>query len=76
MTIGFGIFVGDPFVWGHAVVVAAFDHKGAWANEPAHFGVVKGVAEVELEDFVFFGKNVAVFVSGGSVFPDPFVIVC
>ena len=54
VAIGFGVFVGDPFVWGHAIVVAAFDHEGTGANEPTHFGVVEGVAEVEFEHFVFF----------------------
>ena len=76
VTIGFSVFVGDPFVGGDAVVVAAFDHEGARANEPAHFGVVEGVAEVEFEHFVFAGEEVAVSVSGGGVFPDPFVEVC
>lgn len=76
VAICFGIFVCDPFVGGHTVVVTAFDHEGAWTDEPTHFGIVECVAEVELEDFIFFGKDIAVFVAGGCVFPDPFVIIC
>lgn len=68
-------FVSDLLVGGDAVVVAAFDHKWAGADEPAHFGVVEGVAQVEFGHFVFAGGEVAVVVMGGGVFPDPFVEV-
>ena len=51
----FGEFVGHPGVRGDAVEVAAFDHERPGRDEGGHFGVVEGIAEVELGHFVFAG---------------------
>ncbi len=73
-----GELPGDGFVGSDAVEVATFDHEGAWGDEGGHFGVVEGAAEVELEDFVFAGPDIAVAAlgtGGGGILADPFIEV-
>ena len=54
-------------------MVAALDHEGARADQAGHLGVVEGVAQVPLEDFVLHVGHVAVGAADGGVFPDPLV---
>ncbi len=73
-----GELPGDGFVGGDAVEVAALDHERAWGDECGHLGVVEGAAEVELEDLVFAGPDIAVpalGAGGGGVLADPLIEV-
>lgn len=71
----FGEFVGDCFVRGDAIEMAALDHEWARGNKCSHFGIVEGVAEVPFEDFVFAGPDIAVGTKCAGILPDPLVEV-
>ena len=55
-----GELVGDRFVGGHAVEVAAFDHERTRGDQGGHLGVIERAAEIEFEDLVLAGPDVAV----------------
>jgi len=60
----FGKFVSDSFIGSNAVEVAPLDHERARCNQRRHFGVVEGVAQIELECFILAGPDVAVRTPG------------
>lgn len=71
----FGEFVCHGFVGSDAVEVAAFDHERARGDQCRHLGIIESVAQVELEDFVFPGPDIAVRALRRGVLPYPLIKV-
>lgn len=73
MTPYASVFVGDPFIRSDTVMMASFDHEGAWGDESGHFGIIESVTQVELGHFVLPSEEVTERSVDRDVFADPLI---
>ena len=66
-----GELVRHVLVGADAVEVTPFDHERPRRDQGGHLGVVERAAQVELEDLVLAGPDVAVRARGRGVLPRP-----
>ena len=67
------VFVGDPFVRCHAIVMPTLNHKWSGRDQPRHLRIVKSVAKIELWHLIFAGEHIAVARIICRIFDDPLV---
>src|SRR2546423_10393211 len=68
-----GVFVGDPLVGCHSIVMPALDHARARRDQSCHLSVTEGMAEIEFVHVILDRIKVAVTRIDGGAFLYPFI---